>query len=114
MPLGGEGTHGRVDHKEGVYFGPEHADDHPLLGMPLHGKNQFPSEDQVPGMRAAVLEYIAEVTKVGVAVVAGLSLGLGLEAGYLKARCSNRSRSRCFAASNTLPASSLRVNKSTA
>jgi isopenicillin N synthase-like dioxygenase len=71
MPLGGEGTHGRVD---------------PLLGMPLHGKNQFPSEDQVPGMRSAVLEYIAEVTKVGVAVVAGLSLGLGLEAEYLKAR----------------------------
>ncbi|KAJ7668738.1 2OG-Fe(II) oxygenase [Mycena polygramma] len=84
MPLGGEGTHGRVDHKEGIYFGPEHADDHPLVGMPLHGKNQFPSEAQVAGMRKTVLEYIAEVTKVGIAVVAGLSLGLGLEAGYLK------------------------------
>ncbi|KAJ7481203.1 hypothetical protein B0H11DRAFT_2157857 [Mycena galericulata] len=86
MPFGGEGTHGRVDRKEGVYFGPEHADDHPLVGMPLHGRNQFPAEAQVPGMRRAVLEYIAEVTKVGIAVVAGLSLGLGLEAGDLKAR----------------------------
>ncbi|KAJ7099526.1 2OG-Fe(II) oxygenase [Mycena belliarum] len=86
MPLGGEGTHGRVDHKEGIYFGPEHSDDHPLAGMPLHGKNQFPGEAQVPGMRSTILEYISEVTKVGIAVTAGLSLGLGLEADYLKER----------------------------
>ncbi|KAJ7104545.1 hypothetical protein C8R43DRAFT_1140983 [Mycena crocata] len=86
MPLGGEGTHGRVDRKEGIYFGPEHADNHPLVGMPLHGQNQFPSEAQVPSMRKAVLEYIAAVTQVGIAVVAGLSLGLGLEAGYLQER----------------------------
>ncbi|KAK7057627.1 2OG-Fe(II) oxygenase [Favolaschia claudopus] len=86
MPLGGEGTRGRVDHKEGIYFGPEHGADHPLLGMPLHGKNQFPSQEQVPGMRKTVLEYIAEVTKLGTAVVAALSLGLGLEAGHLKGK----------------------------
>ncbi|KAJ7772075.1 2OG-Fe(II) oxygenase [Mycena maculata] len=86
MPPGGEGTHGRTDHKEGIYFGPEHPDTHALVGMPLHGKNQFPSAAQVPGMQRAILEYIAEITKVGVAVVAGLSLGLGLEAGDLKAR----------------------------
>ncbi|KAJ7686590.1 hypothetical protein B0H17DRAFT_1072042 [Mycena rosella] len=55
MPLGGEGTHGRVDCKEGIYFGPEHADAHPLLGMPLHGKNQFLPAAQVLGMQAAVL-----------------------------------------------------------
>ncbi|KAJ7653822.1 hypothetical protein B0H17DRAFT_1214531 [Mycena rosella] len=70
MPLGGEGTHGRVDRKEGIYFGPEHADDHPLLGMPLHGKNQFPPATQVPACRPR----------------SGLSLGLGLEAGYLEQR----------------------------
>ncbi|KAJ7125189.1 hypothetical protein C8R44DRAFT_669312 [Mycena epipterygia] len=86
MPLGGEGTHGRVDRKEGVYFGPEHADDHPLTGMPLHGKNQFPTEAQVPAMREAILAYIEAVTAVGIAVTAGLSMGLGLEPGFLKAR----------------------------
>ncbi|KAF7315078.1 2OG-Fe(II) oxygenase [Mycena indigotica] len=78
MPLGGEGTHGRTDHKEGIYFGPEHPDDHPLLGMPLHGKNQFPSQDQVPEMRETVLEYIAQVTLLGTLVVNALSVALGL------------------------------------
>ncbi|KAF8132216.1 hypothetical protein K438DRAFT_1642349, partial [Mycena galopus ATCC 62051] len=60
MPLGGEGTHG-------------------------HGKNQFPSEEQVSGLRAAVLDYIAEVTKVS-GGRGGTFTGLELEAGYLKTR----------------------------
>lgn len=38
LPLGGEHTHGQVDWKEGLYVGPEHADDHDLVGLPLHGK----------------------------------------------------------------------------
>ena len=35
MPRGGEATHGHMDHKEGIYFGPEHPDDHPHAGLPL-------------------------------------------------------------------------------
>ncbi|KAJ7496849.1 2OG-Fe(II) oxygenase [Mycena latifolia] len=88
MPLGGEGTHGRVDRKEGIYFGPEHADHPPT----------------------AIVEYIAEVTKAGTAVTAGLSLGLGLEATSRSVFCS-RSRSHCFAASSTLPSNPMRVKK---
>jgi isopenicillin N synthase-like dioxygenase len=29
MPMGGERTHGSVDHKEGLYLGPDHGPNHP-------------------------------------------------------------------------------------
>lgn len=83
MPLGGEGTHGRVDHKEGIYFGPEHPDDHPHTGLPLHGKNQFP-DASIPAMRPAVLEYIAQITSLGKLICGAVSLGLGLEQDYIE------------------------------
>jgi isopenicillin N synthase-like dioxygenase len=35
MPRGGEATHGFTDHKEGMYFGPEHQDSHHHAGLPL-------------------------------------------------------------------------------
>jgi isopenicillin N synthase-like dioxygenase len=35
MPRGGERTHGSTDHKEGMYFGPEHAETHIHAGLPL-------------------------------------------------------------------------------
>lgn len=83
MPLGGEGTHGRVDHKEGVYCGPEHPDDHQHSGLPLHGKNQFP-DAAIPTMRPTVLEYIEQVTELGKTISSAVSLGLGLHADYIE------------------------------
>ncbi|KAF2275358.1 Clavaminate synthase-like protein [Westerdykella ornata] len=77
MPLGGEHTHGHMDFKEGLYIGPEHADDHPLVGLPLHGKNQFP-DHVLPNMRHEVLEYVSEVTELGKSLTDIFSLGLGL------------------------------------
>ncbi|KAH7083411.1 hypothetical protein BKA63DRAFT_549789 [Paraphoma chrysanthemicola] len=77
MPLGGEQTHGHMDWKEGLYVGPEHADDHPLVGLPLHGKNQFP-DHVLPDMRHEVLDYVAEATKLGETLTEIFSLGLGL------------------------------------
>lgn len=85
MPLGGEHTHGRTDWKEGLYVGPEHADDHPLAGAPLHGRNQFPDES-LPGMRPAVLEYVRQVSELGKTLTDLFSLGLGLEEGELRRR----------------------------
>ena len=35
MPAGGEATHGFTDHKEGMYFGPEHQESHLHAGLPL-------------------------------------------------------------------------------
>lgn len=83
MPHGGEGTKGRVDQKSGMYFGPEHPDDHPQTGLPLHGKNQFP-DDSVPGMRPAVLEYIRQMTELGKAIVDALSLALELDGNFIR------------------------------
>lgn len=83
MPLGGEGTHGRIDHKEGVYCGPEHPDDHRHSGLPLHGKNQFP-DASIPAMRPTVLEYIEQITHLGKTISGAVSLGLGLDRDYIE------------------------------
>jgi isopenicillin N synthase-like dioxygenase len=82
FPVGGELTSGEPDLKEGLYFGAELADDDPrvLAGLPLHGRNLFPR--QVPRMRALVLAYLDALTAAGQAVLAGVALSLGLDAGY--------------------------------
>lgn len=78
FPEGGELTAGVPDRKEGLYFGAEHGPDHPLVraGAPLHGPNLFPRRPAA--LRAAVLAWLDEMTRVGQAVLAGLGQGLGL------------------------------------
>jgi isopenicillin N synthase-like dioxygenase len=80
FPLGGELTSGRPDAKEGCYFGAELGPDDPRVqrGLPLHGPNLFP--DELPELRAAVLDHLAAMEQVGQAVLRGLALGLGLPA----------------------------------
>jgi isopenicillin N synthase-like dioxygenase len=82
FPVGAELTSGRPDLKEGLYFGTELPDDDPrvLAGIPLHGANLFPR--QVPRLRPLVLAYLDALTSVGQAVLTGVALSLGLEAGY--------------------------------
>ena len=48
FPVGQELTSGKPDLKEGLYFGAELGDDHPLVkaGTPLHGRNLFLKEDR--------------------------------------------------------------------
>jgi isopenicillin N synthase-like dioxygenase len=86
FPVGAELTSGKPDLKEGVYFGAELTDDHPLVraGTPLHGPNLFPSN--IPEFREIVLDYMAAMTKVGHCLVAGISLSLGLEESYFADR----------------------------
>jgi isopenicillin N synthase-like dioxygenase len=86
FPLGGELTSGRPDEKEGVYFGAELPAGHPLVaaGTPLHGPNLFPRE--LPGFRAAVLEYMDAMTRLGHCLMAGISLSLGLPERYFAER----------------------------
>ncbi|KAE9386714.1 2OG-Fe(II) oxygenase [Gymnopus androsaceus JB14] len=83
MPQGGEGTHGRIDQKEGIYAGPEHPDDHPQIGLPLHGKNQFP-DTTIPEMRGVVLEYIEKVSELGRAVCDIISMSLGMDKEFVR------------------------------
>jgi isopenicillin N synthase-like dioxygenase len=82
FPVGAELTSGRPDLKEGLYFGSELPDDDPRVqaGLPLHGRNLFPA--QVPRLRPLVLAYLDALTTAGQAVLAGVALSLGLDAGY--------------------------------
>jgi isopenicillin N synthase-like dioxygenase len=74
FPVGAELTSGRPDLKEGLYFGTELPGDDPRVraGVPLHGGNLFPR--QVPRLRP--------LASAGQAVLAGVALSLGLDAGY--------------------------------
>ena len=86
FPVGGELTSGKTDLKEGIYFGAELEDDHPLVksGTPLHGANLFPVT--LPQMREVVLKYMQALTRVGHSLMAGISLSLGLEESYFAER----------------------------
>jgi isopenicillin N synthase-like dioxygenase len=84
--VGDELTSGKPDQKEGLYFGTELPADHPLVreGTPLHGPNLFPEEP--PGLREAVLDYMAALTQLGHRLMTGLALSLGLEDTYFADR----------------------------
>lgn len=86
FPVGAELTRGRPDQKEGIYFGAELDDDHPMVaaGMPLHGRNLFPVG--IAGLRETVLAYMDAMTRLGHALMEAVALGLGLEASYFEDR----------------------------
>jgi isopenicillin N synthase-like dioxygenase len=83
FPEGGELTSGRVDHKEGIYFGRELPAEDPRVaaGLPLHGPNLFP--EAPADLRDLVLTWIDEMTRVGHGLARAVSLGLGLDAGWI-------------------------------
>ncbi len=86
FPVGGELTSGQPDLKEGVYFGAELGDDHPMAreGVPMHGPNLFPSN--ISGFRETALEYMAAMTELGHALMRGVALSLGLDESYFAER----------------------------
>lgn len=86
FPVGAELTSGLPDRKEGLYFGAELGEDHPLVraGTPLHGKNLFPAA--IPELRETVLAYLEALTRLGHTILEGIALSLGLDAGYFRER----------------------------
>src|SRR6266508_2467454 len=86
FPVGGELTSGTPDIKEGIYFGAELNEDHPLVraGTPLHGRNLFPAN--MPHLREIVLDYMEAMTRLGHSLIAGIALSLGLEESYFADR----------------------------
>jgi isopenicillin N synthase-like dioxygenase len=82
FPVGAELTSGKPDLKEGIYFGAELGPDHPMVQArtPLHGPNLFPA--RIPQFRETILDYIASMTRLGHALMSGISLGLGLKQSY--------------------------------
>jgi isopenicillin N synthase-like dioxygenase len=86
FPVGQELTSGKPDRKEGIYFGAELADDHPMVarGVPLHGRNLFP--ERPSELRTAVLAYIDAMTRIGHVLMSGIALSLGLDDSYFHDR----------------------------
>ncbi len=86
FPVGDELTSGRPDLKEGIYFGAELGQGHPLVkaGVPMHGPNLFPPA--IPLFRETVLDYMEAMTRLGHALMAGIALSLGLEESYFADR----------------------------
>ena len=86
FPVGGELTSGKPDQKEGIYFGAELGEEHPLVqaGTPLHGSNLFPCN--IPMFRETVLEYMQAMTQLGHILMGGIALSLGLEESYFTDR----------------------------
>lgn len=86
FPVGDELTSGQPDLKEGIYFGAELGNNHPLVkaGTPMHGANLFPANP--PHFRETVLEYMAAMTELGHRLMAGIALSLGLEESYFADR----------------------------
>ncbi len=84
--VGDELTSGKPDLKEGLYFGAELGDDHPLVKArtPMHGPNLIPSN--IPLFREALLDYIGVMTRLGHSLMAGVALSLGLEESYFADR----------------------------
>ncbi|MEW6735548.1 MAG: 2-oxoglutarate and iron-dependent oxygenase domain-containing protein [Acidobacteriota bacterium] len=84
--IGNELTAGKPDLKEGIYFGAELPDHHPLVraGIPMHGANLFPSN--IGQFRETVLDYMAAMTRLGHSLMVGIALSLGLEASYFADR----------------------------
>jgi len=86
FPVGGELTSGKPDLKEGIYFGAELGEEHPLVkaDTPMHGSNLFPSNIKL--FRETVIEYMAAMTQLGHTLMAAISLSLGLEESYFAER----------------------------
>ena len=84
FPVGGELTSGRPDLKEGLYLGTDDAPEHPkvLAGVPMHGANLWPAE--VPELRTWAEAYMAAAARAAAALMQGVSLSLGLDAGYFE------------------------------
>jgi len=82
FPVGNELTSGKPDLKEGLYFGAELADDHPLVkaGVPMHGANLFPAS--LPSFGETVIEYMEAMTRLGHQLMTGIALSLGLRESY--------------------------------
>jgi isopenicillin N synthase-like dioxygenase len=82
FPVGDELTSGIPDLKEGIYFGAELPEDHPMVRShtPLHGQNLFP--ENIEGFRETVLEYMHQMTHLAHTLMRGIALSLGLEPDY--------------------------------
>ena len=72
--VGEEHTCAVVDQKEGIYFAAERPDD----TRPFNGANLFPDDKDAPGMRGAVLEYMAALKELSRLLLEAIGEALSL------------------------------------
>ncbi|MBL8705529.1 MAG: isopenicillin N synthase family oxygenase [Rhodospirillales bacterium] len=86
FPLKGETTDVTAmgDLKEGFDLMRELGPDDPDVrtGKPLHGPNQWPSEDVLPGFRQSILAYYAAMEALAQRLLRGMALSLDLDEGF--------------------------------
>lgn len=60
-------TDGKIDIKEGIYFGPDVSANDPdvICGTPMVGPNQFPDEADLPGFSTTIKQYKENMKSVG-------------------------------------------------
>lgn len=88
FPVGAELTQNVADIKEGIYFGVEHPDDHPLLMAkePMHGKNQWPTNPKLSRLKPVVTDYMEHLAMVANEVLSLVAVSLSLGSNYFKTR----------------------------
>jgi isopenicillin N synthase-like dioxygenase len=88
LPIGarGENRERKPDLLESFNIGRELGPDDPAVraGTPLHGPNQWP--DGLPGFRAVLLDYYAQLDALALRLLGGFALALGLPRDGLDAR----------------------------
>lgn len=79
--LGSELTNNQIDYREQIDVGLEQLAIEPAepYYLALLGPNQWLQEEQLPGFRNTVLEYIAAISKLSRQLLGMMSLSLGLE-----------------------------------
>lgn len=70
------------DTKEGLLIGREIDQLSDEAKLPLHGSNQWPSEDILPGYKGIVQEYFEECSRLGLRLLQLLALSLDLPEAY--------------------------------
>jgi isopenicillin N synthase-like dioxygenase len=76
--VGEELTSGKIDLKEGIYFGQELEPQHPKVqnNLPLHGQNLFP--DQPAQLKSDVLSWLKEMDRLGGILIQAIAESLNL------------------------------------
>jgi isopenicillin N synthase-like dioxygenase len=78
-------TVSKPNQSESIFFMHEvdAADPRAVAGKPLQGPNQWPDQAELPGFRATIEHYVAEMTRLARKMVGAIAISLGLPADRL-------------------------------
>jgi len=74
------------DVKESFTVGTERSESDDRKSSPMHGPNQWPSEEDLPGWKQSIEEYWQNMTHVSILVMRGMALALGVDEDFFLSR----------------------------